>query len=235
MACGLIRKYRCFMRTVTVLSRAERTRAGVAQALLAYVALYRSALECFYSMLLLSCGNWDSGGVEDEEGVKRAEEEGKGESVTSCVAEPVAHTGVRRECMKQLGKFLPAEIIRELGAMFDDVELCCVMDAFLEAENSRQLRSARRRYVTEARARARAVINLCDKGIPMLVTYVDIYVEGNSPNVAPWEVEEVGAKLSEIREKMPNRELEWSWDMLEQAGYDDNWECDAVPSEDGDL
>ena len=34
---------------------------------------------------------------------------------------------------------------------------------------------------------------------------------------------------------MPDQELEWSWDMLEQAGYDDNWGYDTVTSEDENL
>ena len=130
------------------------------------------------------------------------------------------HAEQRHEYMTQLGKVLPADIIRDLGAMFDNVELCCVLDAFMEAENSEQLRSVRRQYHTEALARARAILDLSSKGTLKFGTYAEMLIEGALPAVEPWEMEAASAELSRMRERDPGMELEWSWDMLR---FDDNW------------
>jgi len=184
------------------------------------MAVYSFALgRCYGSMAILGhvMAMGEEGG---EEGAGEEEEEGEegavgAESVGDWEADELRKKGV----MGDLGNLLPSDVIRDLGMVMDWQDVCCVLDEAEDAENHVELIKVKNKYHTEAKLRARALINLRQHGTPIVETYVEYGLGGDwDQRVRDWEWEKAREQVEEMKRRDPHLEFEWSWDVMEAAG-----------------
>ena len=121
--------------------------------------------------------------------------------------------------MRDLGAFLPPDVIRDLGSVCSWDDLSCFYE-FMCAEGPVDLGAIRAKYHAEARLRARALLNLRNHGTQIVETYVECCLEnGRDAPLRTWEWEDTAKQLEAMRHQNPRLELEWSRDVLERAGF----------------